>query len=158
MTRSFVVAVLLVAAFAFAGPKKKPAAKKPAPKLSYVSLGTVVDATNTPTAKESARAALERSLATWSPLELAPDGEASAAATKTIAAKKAIGLELSLTLKGGKGDSLDASLIRSSYPGRALEGEYRAGASGAPVLDLIGPVVDQLVSELAKDQGWQHRP
>ena len=153
-----VVAVLLVAAFAFAGPKKKPAVKKPAPKLSYVSLATVVDSTNTPTAKESARAALERSLALWAPVERAPAGETDAAATKAIAAKKAVGLELALTVKAGKDDSLDASLIRSSYPGRALEGEYRAGASGAPVLDLIGPVVDQLVSDLAKDQGWQRAP
>lgn len=151
------VAVLLVAAFAFAGPKKKPAVKKPAPKLSYVSLATVVDATNTPNAKSAARTALEQSLARWAPVELAPTGEADAAASKVIASKKAVGLELSLTLKGGKGDSLDASLIRSTYPGRALEGEYRAGASGAPVLDLIGPVVDQLVSDLAKDQGWQQR-
>ncbi|MER2566332.1 MAG: hypothetical protein ABTQ32_36755 [Myxococcaceae bacterium] len=151
------VAVLL-AAVAFAGPKKKPAPKKAAPKRSYVSLATVVDTTNTPTAKESARAALERSLAAWAPLELAPGGETDAAATKALSTKKAVGLELSLTLKGGKGDNLDASLIRSTYPGRALEGEYRAGASGAPVLDLIGPVVDQLVSDLAKDQGWQRAP
>lgn len=147
--------MLLVAAFAFAGAKKKPAPKKVTPKLSYVSLATVVDTTNTPTAKEAAQAALEKSLMAWAPLERAPGGETAAAATKAIATKKAVGLELSLTLKGGKGDSLDASLIRSSYPGRALEGEYRAGASGAPVLDLIGPVVDQLVSDLAKDQGWQ---
>lgn len=156
--RSVFVVVLLVAAFAFAGPKKKPAPKKVTPKLSYVSLATVVDATNTPTAKESARSALERSLAAWAPLELAPGGETDAAAAKAIGTKKAVGLELSLTLKGGKGDSLDASLIRSTYPGRALEGEYRAGASGAPVLELIGPVVDQLVSDLAKDQGWQRAP
>lgn len=152
------VAVLLVSALALAGPKKKPAPKKVTPKLAYVSLAAVVDATNTPNAKETARAVLERSLAAWAPLELAPAGEAEAAATKTIAAKKAVGLELSLTLKVAKGDSLDASLIRSSYPGRALEGEYRAGASGAPVLDLIAPVVDQLVAELAKDQGWQRAP
>ncbi len=152
------VAVLLASAFAFAGPKKKPAPKKVTPKVSYVSLATVVDTTNTPNAKDAARAALEKSLTQWTPLERAPSGETDAAATKAIATKKAVGLELSLTLKGGKGDSLDASLIRSSYPGRALEGEYRAGASGAPVLDLIGPVVDQLVSDLAKDQGWQRVP
>ncbi|MBM4781041.1 MAG: hypothetical protein GQE15_25385 [Archangiaceae bacterium] len=158
MTRSFVVAVLLVAALAFAGPKKKPAVKKPAPKLAYVSLAAVSDSTNAPNAKESARAALERSLSMWAPVELAPGGETDASATKAITTKKAVGLELSLTLKSGRGDSLDASLIRSSYPGRALEGEYRAGASGAPVLELIGPVVDQLVSELAKDQLWQRAP
>lgn len=155
MRTPVVFAVLLVAAVTFAGPKKKPVAKKAAPRLAYVSLATVVDSTNTPTAKDTARAALERSVAAWTPVELAPAGEAEGAATKTIATKKAVGLELSLTLKGGKGDSLDASLIRSSYPGRALEGEYRAGASGAPMLELIGPVVDQLVSDLAKDQGWQ---
>ncbi len=152
------VAVLLLAGFAFAGPKKKPAPKKVTPKLSYVSLAAVVDSTNTPNAKDAALAALERSLAAWSPLARAPVGETDAAAAKAIAVKKAVGLELSLTLKGGKGESLDASLIRSSYPGRALEGEYRAGASGAPVLELIAPVVDQLVSDLAKDQGWQRAP
>lgn len=155
--RWVVVAGLLIAAVAFAVPKKMPAAKKVAPKISYVSLAEVVDATNTPNAKESARAALERSLAAWGPLELAPADETEAAAAKTIASKKAVGLELALRLKG-QGDRLDASLIRSSYPGRALEGEYRAGASGAPVLDLIGPVVEQLVAELAKDQLWQRAP
>lgn len=155
MRRALVVVALLVAAITVAGPKKKAPPKAPAPKPAYVSLATVVDETKTPDAKALAEAALKSALSKWQPLTLAPPGESEADAKKVLTAKKAVGLELSLTLRGGKNEQLDAALVVSSYPEHALKSEYRAGGGGGPVAVLVEPVIDQLIGDLAKDQGWQ---
>jgi len=151
------VIVLLVGISAVAAPKKKPAAKPPPAKPVTVSLASVVDTSNTPGAKDAGLAALQSALTRWK-VTLAPRGETDAEAKKTREAKKAVGVELSLTLKTGKGDALDASMLLSTYPGHVLKGEYRAGGGGGTVLDLIGPVVDQLVADVAKDEGWLRAP
>lgn len=159
MTRALSLLLVLLAAVAFAGPKKKPAPKKPPPPTpAYVSIAPVVDETKTPDGKNLADAALKSALSKWKPLTLAPPGEPEAAAKKAIAAKKAVGIELSLTLKSAKDAQLDAALVVATYPEHALRSEYRAGGGGGPVTDLIAPVIDQLVADLAKDQAWQPAP
>ncbi|MBL8918572.1 MAG: hypothetical protein JNJ54_06895 [Myxococcaceae bacterium] len=154
MKRAVAVGLLLVASVVVAGPKKKTPPKAPAPKPAYVSLATVVDETKTPEAKALAEAALKAALAKWQAISVAPAGESGTDAKKVLSAKKAVGLELSLTLRGGKGDQLDAALVVSSYPEHALKSEYRAGGGGGPVAVLVEPVIEQLIGDLAKDQGW----
>jgi hypothetical protein len=153
--RALALALLLVAVVAVAGPKKKAPPKPPPPKPAYVSLATVVDETKTPEAKALAEAALKTALSKWQAVSIAPPGESEADAKKALSAKKAAGLELSLTLRGGKNDQLDAALVVSSYPEHALKSEYRAGGGGGPVTVLVEPVIEQLIGDLAKDQGWR---
>lgn len=149
--------VLFVALTAVAAPKKRPVAKPPPSRPVTVSLANVVDASNTPGAKEAGLAALQAALTKWK-VTLAPPGEGEAAAKKSLDAKKAVGLELSLTLKAGKGEALDATMLLSTWPGHVLKGEYRAGGGGGPLIDLIAPVVDQLVADVAKDEGFLRAP
>jgi hypothetical protein len=155
--KHLVLVLLLVGVSAVAAPKKKPAAKAQPSKPVTVSLASVVDASNTPGGKDAGVAALNAALLKWK-VTLAPPGEREAAANKALDAKKAAGVELSLTLKAGKGEALEASMIVSTYPGHVLKAEYRAGGEGGSVLDLIPPVVDQLVADVAKDEGWIHGP
>lgn len=155
--KHLVVGLLLLGVIAQSAPKKKPAAKPLPSKPVTVSLASVVDASNTPGAKDAGVAALNAALLKWK-VTLAPPGESEAAAKKALEAKKAVGLELSLTLKTGKGDALDASMILSTYPGHVLKAEYRAGGGGGSLLDLIPPVVDQLVADVARDEGWLRAP
>ncbi len=143
--------LLVVGVSAVAAPKKQPASKAQRSKVVTVSLASVVDLSNTQGAKDAGVAALESALSKWK-VTRAPPGDREAAA------KKAVGLELSLTLKAGKGGALDASMIVSTYPGHVLKAEYRAGGGGGSVLDLIPPVVDQLVADVAKDEGWIRGP
>ncbi len=151
------VMLLVLGVTAEAAPKKKAPPKPPPPKPVTVSLASVVDASNTPGAKDAGVAALNAALLKWK-VTLAPPGESEAAAKKALEAKKAVGLELSLTLKTGKGEALDASMILSTYPGHVLKAEYRAGGGGGALVDLIPPVVDQLVADVAKDEGWLRAP
>lgn len=151
------VTPLLVPSVAISAPKKKAPPKPPPSKPVTVSLASVVDASNTPGGKDAGVAALNASLSKWK-VTLAPPGESEAAAKKALEAKKAVGVELSLTLKTGKGEALDASMILSTYPGHVLKAEYRAGGGGGSLVELIPPVVDQLVSEVAKDEGWVRAP
>ncbi|MDP3505317.1 MAG: hypothetical protein Q8S33_33570 [Myxococcales bacterium] len=148
--------LLVLGLTAEAAPKKKALAKPPSKPVT-VSLASVVDASNTPGGKDAGVAALNASLLKWK-VTLAPPGESEAAAKKALEAKKAVGVELSLTLKPGKGEALDASMILSTYPGHVLKAEYRAGGGGGSLIELIPPVVDQLVADVAKDEGWSRAP
>lgn len=151
------VMALLAPSVGLTAPKKKAPPKPPPSKPVTVSLASVVETSNTPGAKDAGVAALNAALLKWK-VTLAPPGESEAAAKKALDAKKAVGVELSLTLKTGKGDALDASMILSTYPGHVLKAEYRAGGGGGSLLDLIPPVVDQLVADVAKDEGWLRAP
>lgn len=151
------VMLLVLGATAEAAPKKKAPPKPPPSKPITVSLASVVDASNTPGGKDAGVAALNAALLKWK-VTLAPPGETEAAAKKALEAKKAVGVELSLTLKTGKGEALDASMILSTYPGHVLKAEYRAGGGGGSLVELIPPVVEQLVADVAKDEGWLRAP
>jgi hypothetical protein len=136
---------------------KKPATRSLPSKPVSVSLASVVDASNTPGAKDAGVVALQAALKKWK-VTLAPAGETDAAAKKVLDANNAVGVELSLTLRTGQGDALDASLILATSPGHVLKAEYRAGGGGGSLLDLIPPVVEQLVGDVAKDEGWLRAP
>lgn len=151
------VMLLVLGATAEAAPKKKAPPKPPPSKPITVSLASVVDASNTPGGKDAGVAALNAALLRWK-VTLAPPGETEAAAKKALEAKKAVGVELSLTLKTGKGEALDASMSLSTYPGHVLKAEYRAGGGGGSLVELIPPVVEQLVADVAKDEGWLRAP
>lgn len=146
------VLALTLAAVAFGAPKKRAPPKPPPPPPPVtVFLATAVDGTDTPGARDAAMAALRAALAKWRvTVSSPPDGG--------VAVKKAVGLELSVSLKAGKGRGLDASMLVSTYPSAALKGEYRAGGAGADLLDLVSPVVEKLVADVAKDEGWAPAP
>lgn len=149
--------MLLVVGLTAEAARKKKAPPKPPSKPVTVALASVVDTSNTPGGKDAGVAALNAALLKWK-VTIAPPGESEAAAKKALEAKKGVGLELSLTLKTGKGEALDASMILSTYPGHVLKAEYRAGGGGGSLVDLIPPVVDQLVADVARDEGWLRAP
>jgi hypothetical protein len=146
------VALGLVASSALAGPRK-PAPKAPVAKSAYVSLASVVDRSKTVGLSEAGRRALEAEVSRWK-VTLAPPNESDAAAKSALVGRKLKGLELALSLSVAAGDAVDAALLVSTYPERALQGEYRASGSGGTPAELVSPLVAQLVSELAKAEGW----
>ncbi|MCU0695072.1 MAG: hypothetical protein MUC96_00935 [Myxococcaceae bacterium] len=150
--RAVWLVVALVAGAAWAGPKKV-APKPVAAKSAYVSLAPVVDRSSTPGVPEAGRQALEAELGRWK-VTLAPPGESDAAAKVALGARKVKGLELALSIKAPTGGNVEAALLVSSYPERALASEYRASGSGGSALELVPPLVGQLVSDLAKAEGW----
>jgi hypothetical protein len=139
-----------------AGPKKP--APKPAPvKSAYVSLASVVDRSSTPGVPEAAHAALASELGRWK-VTLAPPGETDTAARAALLTRKLKGLELALSFKVSPGGAVDAALLVSTYPERALQSEYKASGSGGTPAELVPPLVAQLVGDLAKAEGWAPMP
>ena len=151
--KRWAVVLLLVAQAVAAGPKK-PAVLKPAPaKTAYVSLATVVDRSKTAGVVEAGQRALEASLSAWR-LTRAPTGESDADARAALKRLRLKGLEVALSVVSTSAGAVEASLLVASYPERALTSEYRAQGAGGAVLELVPPLVDQLVSDLAKVEGW----
>jgi hypothetical protein len=151
--KRWALVVLLIAQAVAAGPKK-PAVPKPAPaKTAYVSLATVVDRSKTAGVVDAGARALETSLSAWR-LTRAPAGESDADARAALKRLRLKGLELALSVASGSAGAVEASLLVASYPERALTSEYRAQGSGGSVLELVPPLVEQLVSDLAKAEGW----
>jgi len=151
-----VAVLVLCATLAGAAPKKQ-VAKPPDPPRYSVALAPVFDGTVTEGVKGRAEELLAAQLASFR-VERAPVTETAADAQRRLTAKKLVGVELTLTLKRSAAEGLDASLLLSTYPGHALKTELRASASGAPIADLVAPLVQKLVADAALELKWQRAP
>ncbi len=149
LARLLALGLLFATSVAHAEPKRrKPAPPKPA----YLALSPVA---GPPALLGAGAEQLSVALRKWSPLTIAPKAQAEKDARAELARLKALGLELGLRLRLTDAGALSAALVISSYPEHVLRTEYRAEATGGPPEVLLGPVIDQVVGELAKDQGWQ---
>jgi hypothetical protein len=151
--RTLIWLCVLSAVAAAAPPKPKTSKLRAAP--AYVVLLPVTTALplSAPGADE-----LRRHVGRWENVTIAAAETTEKDAAAILKRTKAAGLELALSLRAGKQGGLDAGLIVSTYPGHVLRTEYRASADGAALEALIGPLVEQLVNDLAKDLRWAPKP
>lgn len=151
--RTLIWLCVLSAAAEGAPPKPKTSKVRVAP--AYVVLLPVT--TSLPLSGPGADE-LRRHVGRWENVTIAAVETSEKDAAAILKRTKAAGLELALTLRAGRQGGLDAGLIVSTYPGHVLRTEYRASADGAAFDALVGPLVEQLVNDLAKDQRWAPKP
>lgn len=156
LERWLLLAGVVLAAGALAAPKRGAVPKRRAVKPAYVSVAPVVDRSATAGLPDEARRALDAELGRWV-VSIAPAGETPSQADAVLRARSAVGLELALTIGLAEGGRVDASLLVSTYPGRALVGDYKASGAGASPHELVAPLAARLVTDLATSEGWARR-